>query len=493
MFRAVIKLSSGGLVGKLAGFLREVIIATLYGVGTVAVAYRIAISAILIPLNLLTADMLSAGFLPNYQRYRRIAPKLAGQYFWLVAGVCLLVSVLLTALFWVLTKPWVALLAGGLSIKAQVVAEHFTRVMALSLPFFIIGSLNAYLGMGHELYVLQASRSSYQNFGVIVGSMFAYFLKNILWLPIGFLVGQVLFAIVGVWVLHRQRIYPSFILSSSRLGVLALRLWATIRILIFLPFFVQGQIFLERRICSYLSDGSVAALDYARNLTDTLMILMAVPVGLVALSRFAGLPETEANLLRCRVMRWVWFLTIPFGVYMFFRSDVIVWLIYGHGKFTGQAAHITSQALETIALALPVMFASSVLTKMGFARRDNMFTSSVMILALIVNILLMMLGWRFLGISIFGLALMAQNALVVLLMSWRLKLLTISPNSVLVIVSFIPALIYLVMIPSKSVSVRGELPFLVGYILLAFGSLVVHPDIRNDFLKLLYNRENHRY
>ncbi|MEG3065002.1 hypothetical protein [Acetomicrobium sp.] len=49
MFRAFLVLSSGSVIGKLVGFLREILMAALFGTGTHVAAYRVAQTAMLMP------------------------------------------------------------------------------------------------------------------------------------------------------------------------------------------------------------------------------------------------------------------------------------------------------------------------------------------------------------------------------------------------------------------------------------------------------------
>jgi putative peptidoglycan lipid II flippase len=62
LFRAFILLFSGSVLGKLVGFLREILIATIFGTGTYISAYRVAQTATLIPVEMFLSNSLEAGF-----------------------------------------------------------------------------------------------------------------------------------------------------------------------------------------------------------------------------------------------------------------------------------------------------------------------------------------------------------------------------------------------------------------------------------------------
>src|SRR5690242_15376074 len=68
--RLALSLLTGGLLGKVAGLARELLLAAFYGTGDVVAAFRIAQAASLVPVNFITSDALNAGFLPLYQGRR---------------------------------------------------------------------------------------------------------------------------------------------------------------------------------------------------------------------------------------------------------------------------------------------------------------------------------------------------------------------------------------------------------------------------------------
>lgn len=111
MLRAGMKLFSGSLVGKLAGALREMLLAYLFGTSGIVAAIRAAQSATLVPVNFFTADSLSAGFLPLYSRNLQNTPSRAVALFWWVAGLLMVMS-LLTVMILYAGAPYKGVLTG---------------------------------------------------------------------------------------------------------------------------------------------------------------------------------------------------------------------------------------------------------------------------------------------------------------------------------------------------------------------------------------------
>jgi putative peptidoglycan lipid II flippase len=146
----------GGLLGKALGIARELVTAALFGTGPIAIAYRLAQAAFLIPLHGLLSDSFGAGFTPAYARARadeaearaagarsgELAPR-SGELFAAMHAVVLGVSVAVGAVLAVFARTWVRTLAPGLDPATAQMAARMVTVLAFAMPCYALTSLYA--------------------------------------------------------------------------------------------------------------------------------------------------------------------------------------------------------------------------------------------------------------------------------------------------------------------------------------------------------------
>ncbi|NAZ77513.1 hypothetical protein GTQ99_19150 [Kineococcus sp. T13] len=192
MRAAVQRLLLGGLAGKLLGLLREVLLAAAYGTGAPAVANRVAQSATLVPVDLLTADVLTAGFLPLHARLRGADPARAAALFHGLRRALWALAAVLTGGLLVAAPAVVDLLAPGLGAGTAATATAFVRVGALGVPSYLQFALLSCLEVSHGSFRLSSLRASGQNAGALAALGLAWWLGEPLVLAGGFALSYLL-------------------------------------------------------------------------------------------------------------------------------------------------------------------------------------------------------------------------------------------------------------------------------------------------------------
>lgn len=404
MLKASLRLFTGSLLGKLAGALREMLLAGLFGTSGIVAALRAAQSATLIPVNFFTADALSAGFLPLYSRYQHTDPNRASALFWWVAGLLFTISVIIVAILMLGAPYWVRLLVPGFGSGERAQTVEFLRVMGAGVPFYIAGGLFSYLEMGHASYRLASARATLQSIGMIAGTVAAYFLHAPSLLAWGFTAAYVVYAGLGLLLVVRQRWAP----LPRNLGLPDLRqtaaeFWNVVKPLLLLPVLLQGSIAAERAVASLLGVDVAAALDYAKFITDTGVLLLAVPLGLAGLSTISRMGRAETESLLARVLPPLLLATIPFSVALASHGQLVVSLIYQRGHFGEESTRLTSTILWGFAVGFWPQVASYVLMKALSAQLRNVEVFRFMAVALLSNVLIDFGLYRWLGPGVLGL------------------------------------------------------------------------------------------
>ena len=115
---------------------------------------------------------------------------------------------------------------------------------------------------------------------------------------------------------------------------------------------MQVHFIVERRVASVDSPHAVAALDYARFLSDTAVLLLAMPFALAGLAAMAPLPEAEFRKTASQSLRLLLYLGAPLSVGIALHANWAVRTIYARGAFGPESIAITTAILQTLAIGL---------------------------------------------------------------------------------------------------------------------------------------------
>lgn len=351
--RLAMSLMAGGLLGKVAGVARELSLAAVYGTGDVVAALRISQAAALVPVNFVTSDALNAAFLPLHQRHDGEAARTLyrATHLALVGVVTLVSAVLLVA-----ADPVVAVLAPGLGAATLDTAASMVRVLAIGMPFYASGVTRSYLALALGHPQLVSLRATIVNLGMLGGVVAAAALHSWVWLPAGFTGGSIVYATWAYAVVARRGMHPGRPQWMGRGPYLAaLRpLARVLRGLLVLPLVVQANEVAERVVASLLGEGVVAATEYANFVVDSIVMFLAVPLGLAGLAS-VGAGDDVRSRARDRITAVaapVLAVTVPMSVVLALRSDDIVTLVYARGAFDQASVAATAAVMTGFAVGL---------------------------------------------------------------------------------------------------------------------------------------------
>lgn len=408
----------GGLLGKVVGIAREILMAYAYGTSEVAAAYRVGQSAVLIPINFLTADALSAGFLPPYSRLAISDRARAATYYRFVNRLTATLAVLLCVSLAIGRTKWVALLAPGFNAGTAGLAASMLLVLALAVPAYVSTAMGSFLEMAHGRYRLASIRSSVQSIGLILGTIAALLTERPTLLAWGF-TGS--YFALAAWSHSRVRALALPDMSVAGYGLLdaAGQFWASIRPMLLVPILLQGSYAIERLVASLVDPAAVAAIDYARLITETAIVLVAGPLGMAVLSSHPTIQTAESRRQLQAIFGATALIFVPTSVAVAVNSNEVVALLFERGSFDQSSTALTSSILATSAITMWAQVATYVGVKALNAQSRNRAASLVVICgsaaAIATNLALHpLLGAPTLGLAISTGALV-QLALVVCL------------------------------------------------------------------------------
>lgn len=405
MFAAVRTLLFGGAAGKALGIARELLTAALFGTGPIAVAYRLAQAAFLIPLHGFFSETFGAGFTPAYARSCRHHQEQSRVLFAAMHAVVLGVSIGVGALLVLVAGRWVGVLAPGFDASTAAMASQMVAVLSLAMPFYALTGLYAAAEIATGDARMAAARAAVQNVGLIGGTALAWWLDSPVYIAAGFLAAYVALAGWGFRRALARRLRPWPRRGEWRLAAEQLsRVWRAVRVLLLVPILLQAHFVVERRVASLVSDGAVAALDYARFLSDTAVLLLAVPFGLAGLGAMATMSDARFRSAARRALRMLIYVGLPLSVATALHGEAVVRAVFARGAFDGESVAATTAILQWLALGLWAQLLGYAGAKFLSARGDNSRLIGVYAAAVVCNIALNLALFPIFGNAALGIA-----------------------------------------------------------------------------------------
>ena len=392
LFKEGMFVATIALVSKAMGVVREIVMAYFFGASGVVDAYRIAVTAVLLPVDTLGGSSLGNSFIPTFKhllsgRKPRLGWLLANQVLLLMIGGAVVLAVVLM----VFPGLMVRIIAPGFDPDRIKDASLLAAVLAPMIPFFAGALLIGFVLNSLYHFRVPALQPVIQNVGLLVGIVVAVAVGSLVPLSLGMVVAYVVFAVLLVFAVRKYwvRMGWRFKRRDRKVWGYFLKAYAP---LLLLSLILHGNILVDRMVSSLLVVGSVASLEYARFIVDTPMVTLGLGMVRVALPHFSDLEaqgkrgEMIATLERLLFGSLIWLL--PLALFMGMVSEPIVRLIYGYGKFGSDAVVPTANALGGFAVGMWAAFGCYLMHRVYNAQRRNGILAVFCVIGLSVNTIL---------------------------------------------------------------------------------------------------------
>lgn len=402
--RGFATLAAGNLLGKAVAIGREVVFAGAFGSGPIASGFRVAQTASMVPANLIAGDLLSAAFAPSYSRQVKEGKgcdrrTLTAYSLWLSV-----ILVLIAAIVFLAREPIVSTIVPGIDELSKTAATEFLGVLCWAIPLYGISSVHSLALATHGRYITTSVRPIIQSVGLLVGTAAAIVTGWVPWLACGFIAAWCVYSGICISLLVKNKKFGSIghrdLSSTWRVFAGGLR---GIAPLVPLPIFMQLSIILERSFSSYGDKGLIAAVDYARTVSDSVMSVVAVPLGLLGLTSLAGLPSRSYRRRVAGLTEIVVIFVLPASGVLFLVADPVVKLLFQRGQFDDVARHLTVSVLIGHLVGLVFQVLGYALSRALTASGRNRIVLVVTLVALFVQMAVQGLGIVFVGPLAIGL------------------------------------------------------------------------------------------
>lgn len=402
--RGFVVLAAGSLLGKIVALLREVVFAGAFGTGAVASGFRVAQTATLVPANLVSGDLLSAAFAPTYAREIKRNPERARSMLWGYSFWLAVVLVAVAAFVFLIRGTLVDVMIPGAGPDIDEQAESMLAILCWVIPLYGISAVQAYALGAHGNYLPTSTRQTIQSIGLLAGTVLALWLHWLPWLALGLIAAWLVNSLLCLGLLvaggHLSRPgkgdirYGWKFLAEGARGIAPL---------FFLPIVMQASIVLERVFASMGEQGLIAAVDYARTISDSVMSVIAVPLGILGLTQLAASSRRDYRRQVRKMCDFILVSILPVSALLVVCADPIVLLLFRRGEFGDEAQALTTSVLIGLSVGLVFQVLGYSLSRALTAAGRNKAVLSATLLALTGQIAAQGLGIGALGALAIGL------------------------------------------------------------------------------------------
>lgn len=380
LLKALATVGSMTFISRILGFVRDLLIARIFGAGLMTDAFFVAFKIPNMLRRISAEGAFSQAFVPILAEYKnQRSPESVKALINHVASLLGLVLVAVSILG-MLAAPWVVQLsapgfAADLS-KFQLTVEllriTFPYIFFISLVSLAGGILNTY---GN--FTVPALTPVWLNISFIIAVLFVapYFDQSIHVLAWAVFVGGVLQLAFQLPALYKIKLLPRFDLNLQDEGV-----WRILKLMgpaIFGVSIAQISLLINTIFASLLQTGSVSWLYYADRLMEFPTGILGVALGTILLPSLSKSVADQQDQTYSELLDWglrlTFMLALPAAVALAVLATPLITSLFYYGQFDANDVAMTRQALMAYSLGLIGLILVKVLAP-GFYARQNVKT-----------------------------------------------------------------------------------------------------------------------
>jgi putative peptidoglycan lipid II flippase len=424
---------AGFVVSRLFGLVRNIIVAQQFGTGR---EYEAFIAALTIPdlvFQVLAGGAVGAAFIPVFKGYfAEDDDEGAWRLTSMVMSLAMVVTIPTSLVLAFLARPLTELVVPGWDAESKDLTASLMRIMLISPAIFAVSGFCISVLNSFQRFFLAGLAPVMYSAAIIVSALLFRPL-GIEAVAIGAVVGSALHLLVQVPGLISIGMRYRFAISFSHPGVReVLRLMGPRMIGLGVT---QVNQLVNVILASFLLVGSIGYLNVAWLMVMTPLVLaMAISTAV-----FPTMAEESARHHSDAVgevfvlsLRTILFLTIPMAVGLITLGEPLIRLLFEHGAFTAESAHLTHFALIWYSVGLAGHATVEIVDRVYYAVHDTWTPVTAASLAFGMNLLLGLILMRtpldYGGLALANsLAALAEATLLMALVRRRIPSLDLGP------------------------------------------------------------------
>lgn len=395
-----------GIIVKVLGFLRTVLIAKEFGSNEVTDVYYLAVSFVIILTSFIGGALNQATIPLIVEIETKQGSRAKFNYISSIINVFAIISICIIIILYFLAPQVVNIMTWGNFTMEQ--RELATQLIQIGLPAILIYNVT-----GIFRGLLQSEKSFFET--AIIDIPF-----NIVYLLYLMFLSKT-FGVVGLMVAHLFAVFSQYLLQKYSLKKINYRhqyiiefqndnLSNTLKLIgpIFLSIAVNDiNLIIDKTLASSLDSGAISTLEYGNKINVLVLQLFVTALAVVIFPYITEHYHAKRYTILTKTIEkgiyLVLITVIPLSVFVIFFSESIIQLLFERGAFDATATTMTSQAMIFYILGLVPSSIKTILMKLFYATKDSKTPFYNSVIGCILNIIFNIILIRFLSFS--GLAL----------------------------------------------------------------------------------------
>jgi len=382
------------LCSRILGFIRDIVIARLFGIYVYAQAFVIAFKIPNLLRDVVGEGASNAALVPVFSEYHT---KHSKEEFWELANVVLnllLVILMTVTILGILLSPLIVRIIAPGFIADPYKLETTIRLNRIIFPYILLIGLAAYaMGILNSLkhFAVPAFAPCLLNISIIVFALL--FGEGIKGLALGVLVGGALQLAIQIPALYRKgfrlELFRKFKHPVAKtIGLLMLpRLFSSA---IYQLNNIVDSIF--GSLAFIVGEGGVAALYFAYRLIQFPVGIFSNALSQAILPTFSTqvLEDTHHSLKNTLSfgLRAIFLVMLPTSIGFMVLAKPIIGSLFGGGRFDSYSTNMTANALFFYSIGLSSYGLNKILQSCFFALKDTVTPTKISFLSFILNMIL---------------------------------------------------------------------------------------------------------
>ncbi len=399
LIRSTATVSSMTLLSRVFGFVRDMVIAQLFGATAAVDAYLIAFKLPNFMRRLFAEGAFSQAFVPILSEYQQLkSHEDIKRFINHVSGNLALILFCVTVIGVIAAPIIISIFAAGFTHGGPryVMAVSMLRVTFPYLFFISLTALSGAILNTYGRFAVPAFTPVLLNFSIIGAAIYLapHFANPIEACAWGVLIAGVVQLAVQLPFLMRLKLFPKPVLNWSDPGVR--RLLKLMVPALFGVSVAQVNLLIDTLFASFLQIGSVSWLFYSDRLMNFPLGVFGVAIATVILPHLsrqhaAKSPKQYAKSLDWS-MRMILLIAIPSTIGLYCLASPLLATLFHYGRFNALDVNMASKSLRMFALGIPMFMLIKVLAS-GFYAQQNIKTpvkiaAIAMLLNIVFNLLL---------------------------------------------------------------------------------------------------------
>jgi putative peptidoglycan lipid II flippase len=399
LFKSTLVVSSMTLISRLLGFVRDMLIARIFGVDLATDAFFVAFKIPNLMRRLFAEGAVAHALVPIIAGYSQQGNKFAlKQFIGKTAGTLAAWALLLTLIAMILAPFLVMILAPGFAWQGQQydLAVILLRI-TLTYGFCIV--LVAYAGAilnAHKNYAVPALTPVFLNICMIAAALW---LAPLMEIPISALAWSVSIAGVVQFLFQLPSLMRLGLLPKLSIRLKDPDVSRVLKLLvpaIFSASVTQINLLLDTVIASFLKSGSVSWLYYSDRLVEFPLGILGMGLATVILPNLANNHVADDPVAFSKTLDWglrlVLLVGMPATIGLYVLAEPMLSTLFQYNEFTVNDVHLAGQSLKAYAVGLLGYLFIKILVA-GFTSRQDLKTPVsygiyAMIASLVLNVAL---------------------------------------------------------------------------------------------------------